>query len=708
MRTNRTRWAVAAVLVLVTGIAACGSGRSSTDSAPESATSSSEGNPPIVASDTSAGPTTTLPVPEGVTLAATFVSDNYWSVRTIAHNDEYLELSAPGGTLMISRSTDGATWTPSPTDHTIDGVALVASNGDELFVSSGWGSSESQPPTVSVSADGGAAWTTSPLPIPEPASPYVVADSNVSALAATDGAALALGTVFLRGDWQLYSADVLGVDHGQVTGEGGDPLNWTVEFEDGFDLTVDLTEIGMPELAAGLGPLAIAWLRTGATWEIVALPFSGSSVNPIQLVAGPAGFLTVGPPAEQSMGPQTAKLYRSADGRKWETGDLPEGFSMSEMLGSVFLAAGPLGYVIIGETALAFSADGVTWSTVAEFDDLSPDTSGFLSAYPPAGGPAGFAVPFADGTGSGGAPRILVSRDGQSWEPVLVGAPAFDAMVAVSEDSILVRPVAQPSVPGADIPVDTSVIAAGPGVGGAGGRRPAAMCESPESVTLVAYDLETGAYRWHLCGTDVWYALEAVTEDAVYVSDITSGSSSVIALDSETGEEFWRGTEDRMAGELPEDPALPMETPPELEGLRLEGGQDDPLVVSDPATGQTIWSVPDILAYDDVWAVGDDAVYMAHIGESKGAPFTWTLRAYEVQTGDVRWEVEPTGESYPWWVADGRVFSMWADLTVLSTDSGEVLWATDYDTPTFPGMRGVLANDDTVFVTFASHWGGGD
>jgi hypothetical protein len=148
--------------------------------------------------------------------------------------------------------------------------------------------------------------------------------------------------------------------------------------------------------------------------------------------------------------------------------------------------------------------------------------------------------------------------------------------------------------------------------------------------------------------------------------------------------------------------------PPELDGLRLKGGQDDALVVSDASTGEKIWSVMDHLAYDDVWAVGDDAVYMAHIEESTAGPSPWTLRAYELQTGEVRWEVEPTSESYPWWVADGRVFSMWTDLTVLSTDTGEVLWATDYETPGFPGMRGVLANSTSVFVTFASAWGGGD
>jgi hypothetical protein len=40
-----------------------------------------------------------------------------------------------------------------------------------------------------------------------------------------------------------------------------------------------------------------------------------------------------------------------------------------------------------------------------------------------------------------------------------------------------------------------------PAAGGAGGPRPAAMCVPPELLMVVAYDLDTGAYRWHECGT---------------------------------------------------------------------------------------------------------------------------------------------------------------------------------------------------------------
>ena len=707
MHRNRSTWGLGMVLVLGIGIAACGSEGTPTSSKVDTTVSSTDVGTVPVSAAVSTTSTTVVPPPDGVVRGDTLLTDSYWSIRTIAHGDEFLEFSAVDGKLEIARSTDGVAWTSTPTDLAIDGVSLVTSSGAELFVSSGWGSTDSQPPTVSVSADDGATWTTSPLSAGTPTSAYVMADTSISALAVTGGAAVAVGTVFLRGDWEKYSIEVLGTDHGHVTSEGGFSEQWTVEFEDGFEMTVDLAAIGLQELGGAYGPRLISWLRTGTDWERVDLPFTSPSPNQLPLAAGPNGFLTVGFDADSMTEPMTAQLYRSADGRTWEAADLPDGLTTNDFSAGIYLAGGSLGYVLIGETWLSFSPDGISWTRAAEYGDLSAEASGFLSTFPPAAGPAGFAVAFADPTGSSGSTRVLVSHDGRSWDQVALPDPAFDAMVAVGDDTILVRPVTQPAAPSVP-PIDTSVIAAGPGVGGAGGQRPGAMCDAPEMVTLVAYDLDTGDYRWHLCGTDVWYSLEAVTDDTVYVADINMGSSEVVALDAATGEERGSLTAAQMLAELPDDAALSMAVPPELDGLRLKGGQDDALVVSDASTGERIWSVMDHLAYDDVWAVGDDAVYMAHIEESTAGPSPWTLRAYELQTGEVRWEVEPTSESYPWWVADGRVFSMWTDLTVLSTDTGEVLWATDYETPGFPGMRGVLANSTSVFVTFASAWGGGD
>jgi hypothetical protein len=302
--------------------------------------------------------------------------------------------------------------------------------------------------------------------------------------------------------------------------------------------------------------------------------------------------------------------------------------------------------------------------------------------------------------------RVLASRDGASWEPVPLPATAFDAMVAVNSETILVRPVLSPTKSGTDVPIDTSVITGD--VGGAGGQRPAAMCVPPESLMVAAYDLETGAYRWHRCGTSANNVLEAVTNDRVYVRESNPVDATVWIFDAVTGDDLGSIPLTQLASALPADAARPTKSPSATPGVELAGGQDDPLVASDATSGARLWFVPDRLAYDDVWAVGDGAVFMGHDAGTGGTTRTWTVRAYELNTGAIRWESATSNQSYPWWVADGRVFSIWTELTVLSTTTGEVLWATEYGTSDFPGMRGVLANDHTVVVAFASEWGGGD
>ena len=302
MSTKRNRWAVGgATAVVVIGVGACGSGGGS----PEVATETSV----AVASTTAVAATTTLPAPDGVTVAETLTTDMPHTIRLLAHGGEYLELSSSDGGIVLSRSADGTTWTPVPTDLAIDGVSLVESTGAELFASAGWGSSDAEPANIAVSTDGGTTWAASSLTVPIPASPYVIAQTSVSALAADEHAALALGTVFLRGDWVAYSAEVLGADHGQVTGEGGDPTNWTVEFEDGFELTVDLAATGMSEVAGAMNtPMLAGWVRAGSTWAPISLPFTSSSPSNLQLADGPAGFVTVSSPTGFQVGPMVFEL----------------------------------------------------------------------------------------------------------------------------------------------------------------------------------------------------------------------------------------------------------------------------------------------------------------------------------------------------------------------------------------------------------------
>ncbi len=193
-----------------------------------------------------------------------------------------------------------------------------------------------------------------------------------------------------------------------------------------------------------------------------------------------------------------------------------------------------------------------------------------------------------------------------------------------------------------------------------GGPAPSEMCTAPQVPVIANYDLVSGDHRWHVCGDpEPWYSLEAATVDTVYVgASFNLAEPIVIALDAATGVEQWRGDLDRMNEELPEDAARPISDPPTIDGVALTGGQDDPLVATDAATGTELWRNDDHLVYDDVWAVGDGAVYMNHQTGSES-----TVVAYELTTGDIRWERSLGEESYPWWFDGERVFSSWTNVS---------------------------------------------
>jgi outer membrane protein assembly factor BamB len=239
------------------------------------------------------------------------------------------------------------------------------------------------------------------------------------------------------------------------------------------------------------------------------------------------------------------------------------------------------------------------------------------------------------------------------------------------------------------------------------GPAPSEMCIAPEVPVVATYDLVTGDHRWHVCADpDPWYSLEAATDTAIYVgASFEFAPPIVIALDAATGVEQWRGDLARMDEELPDDAARPIADPPTTDGIALAGGQDDPLVATDVATRTELWRNDDHLVYDDVWAVGDGAVYMNHQTATGSV-----VVAYELSTGDVRWERSLGDEAYPWWVDGERVFSSWSNVASMSTVDGSVFWVTDYpQTETgFPAPRGVVTNDSLVFVSFASGFGSGD
>ena len=184
-----------------------------------------------------------------------------------------------------------------------------------------------------------------------------------------------------------------------------------------------------------------------------------------------------------------------------------------------------------------------------------------------------------------------------------------------------------------------------------------------------------------------------------------SKGSEIIALDADTGTERWRGDQVRMTAELTGKADLPVETDPLIDGVRLSGGQDDPMVARAGTTGAELWSAEGRLVYDNVWAVGDGVV----LGVERDATGN-TLAAYDIATGSVRWDVALDEYLWPFHISGEDALVMWNNLRVLSTNDGTVRWQTDHPLPLngFPRMMGGVANMDSVFVSFTTMASGGD
>jgi hypothetical protein len=425
-----------------------------------------ESTTPEATTETTSAPPSSIgaSVPEGVVLGTAITTAGFPPSRIVGHRDGFIQMTTFDGRLMMSRSVDGSSWESIPTDLAVDGVSFAASTGSHLFVV-GFPPPGSAPGTIAAfSTDDGATWRSTLLNVTASTTPYVTTDVNVSGFAATGDHAVAIGSAFSRVDWQAYAVAELGADHGHPVGEGtaasGGPTAWRVEFADGFELNVDLAELGLEEIAFGQGPTPVGWAWDGAGWEQFDPPF-GSSFGMQQLVSGPAGFLTIAPPRQSTTGEMLLEVLHSLDGRNWEGTSLPDAVAG---VAPPFAVGGVLGYVLIGEDVLFHSVDGTTWSEVHRFEDLAPDISGFLSSSPPAGGPIGFVISMAGPVpGPESQTRVMFSADGLTWEEVPLPSPSDDAIVAVSDRQVLVVPLVIDTTlatPRADFPDDASLAAA--------------------------------------------------------------------------------------------------------------------------------------------------------------------------------------------------------------------------------------------------------
>lgn len=244
----------------------------------------------------------------------------------------------------------------------------------------------------------------------------------------------------------------------------------------------------------------------------------------------------------------------------------------------------------------------------------------------------------------------------------------------------------------------------------ADGPEPASMCEGGGVPLIAAYDADTGEHRWAACGDVVgWGAVDAATAHRVFVVGGPPGPQRVVlGFDAETGAEVWRGSEVDYEQQIPKDADRITHEPPVLDDVRLTGGQQDPLVAVDAGSGKERWSQPAArLAYDDVWAVGDNAVFAV---EGVGVARALDVVAYEISTGAIRWRRQVEGYRWPWHVREDRLFMLWHNIEVVDTGDGRVIWKTEFAVPQsgFPRMTGAVANDELVFVSFTVVASGGD
>lgn len=236
---------------------------------------------------------------------------------------------------------------------------------------------------------------------------------------------------------------------------------------------------------------------------------------------------------------------------------------------------------------------------------------------------------------------------------------------------------------------------------------PDRMCPAGTYPILAAYALGDGAFKWVTCdpSPDLHMAI-AADETDVWVE--VPYPPQQIRVDAATGTivEASSGTLQRS---IPDGADRILRSPPATPAVSVRGGQDDPLVATDRATGSLRWRAVGFPVYDDVWAADDTAVYVMSWDTSGAQPGQW-LVAYLIESGEERWRVDATDLGWPWHAAGGRLFSLWYDLHVLDAATGDELWSTSYGEPSggFPRMFGAVANSDTVFVSFTSVGSGGD
>ena len=198
--------------------------------------------------------------------------------------------------------------------------------------------------------------------------------------------------------------------------------------------------------------------------------------------------------------------------------------------------------------------------------------------------------------------------------------------------------------------------------------------------TLSGFERATGRQLW---------SVRENARDAVVVDDVVvvAGQGPPVGLDIHSGAMLWQA-------------ASPPEGVPGRAGggVLAWGGQDDPTSALDAATGAWLWSgKPGHAAYDNVWAVGDGAVFVVTDGGTV---------AYDLRSGRTRWKDDrgsyPRDE--PWSVEGSDLFSVGEELAVFSTAKGARRWANPVPAARLH-IQGLAAASNAVFVSFGEQMG---
>ena len=340
-----------------------------------------------------------------------------------------------------------------------------------------------------------------------------------------------------------------------------------------------------------------------------------------------------------------------------------------------------------GETAPRLQLVALDAATGAERWRLDHSPFTFTAPGPVAGSDTIVAV--LDDDGSQSIAGITPADGSVRWQLPVNGEPS---LIASSEDVVVVTDP------------DAFIGSSGPATAGP----PATMVDGSDGRAPGRFEAYVGIDR--ATGTRLWTTKLGAPETMVIPGpprgaaddDITVVPLGPSGLDLHSGALRW--TAALPPNQHPLDPSPDTAIGPVVAGSALFGGQNKQFIAFDAATGQQRWTAAGSTAFDNVWAVDDDSVYLVDGTD---------IVAYDVASSTERWR-QPQGDGYVWpWLADGdTVFTMWWNLEARAADTGAVRWSTNYPTAASPtdGRRMVTATSNTrhVFVGFSEGTQGGD